>query len=177
MYAKWARGRAPVTAHPRPDAPSEAAPDGTEPVYTPAAVLTADPLAALDEELNAAVPDELRARWLKQGERLAETRRVLSETTGMDTPDIPHDDLVAHAAAQWQALGEATEIPPEAREPLLRLLAAGTTISEVATTLGVSKWTARTYLERLRGEGLVRMEGEKRTARWRLNEPEDGDGS
>jgi aldehyde dehydrogenase (NAD+) len=56
-------------------------------------------------------------------------------------------------------------------------IAAGTTISEVTTTLGVSKWTARTYLERLRTEGLVRMEGEKRTARWLLNEPGEGDGS
>jgi hypothetical protein len=43
--------------------------------------------------------------------------------------------------------------------------------------LGVSKWTARTYLERLRGEGLVRMEGEKRTAKWLLAEPGGGDGS
>jgi hypothetical protein len=41
----------------------------------------------------------------------------------------------------------------------------------------VSKWTARTYLERLRTEGLVRMEGERRTARWLLAEPGGGDGS
>lgn len=177
VYARWARGqssRPPAVAHPRPDMPAPAAPDSAGP--SPVAVL-ADPLAALDQELDAAVPDDLRHRWLKQGEKLAETRRVLNETTGMDVPDIPHDDLVAHAAAQWQALGEATEIPAEARGPMLRLLAAGTTISEVAGALSVSKWTARTYLERLRTEGRVRMEGEKRTARWLLNEPEDGDGS
>ena len=73
---------------------------------------------------------------------------------------------------------EATDIPAEARETLLLLLTPpGTTISEVARSVGVSKWTARTYLERLRTEGLVRMEGERRTARWLLNEPGEGDGS
>lgn len=63
------------------------------------------------------------------------------------------------------------------REILLGLLVAGTTISEVMGALGVSKWTARVYLERLRTEGLVRMEGEKRTARWLLAEPGGGDAS
>lgn len=203
VYARWARGRA-VTAHPRPDAEPQPFPGGLDPQNPlhALAVLVRDgavqaddetagalakaldiheaeeaSVAAWDKELNAAVPDDLRRRWLEQGERLAETRRVLNETTGMDVPDIPHDDLVAHAAAQWQALGEVTEIPEGARATLLNLLTAGTTIGEVATALEVSKWTARTYLERLRTEGRVRMEGEKRTARWLLNEPEDGDGS
>jgi FaeA-like protein len=138
-------------------------------------------LAAYDQEAEAHMAglgdDDLHARWRMQGEKLAATRRALEETPKADIPDIPHDHLVAHAEAQWKALGQATDIPAEAREPLLRLLAAGTNISEVANALSVSKWTARTYLERLRTEGLVRMEGEKRTARWLLNETKDGDGS
>lgn len=178
VFARWARGqdgRRPAVAYPRPD--MEPGPMAAEPGPAPVAVLTDDSLAALDQELNAVVPDDLRSRWLKQGERLEEIRRDLAETAKQDIPDIPHDQQVAYAEAQWKALGEATEIPAEARGPLLSLLAAGTTISEVASTLGVSKWTARTYLERLRTERLVRMEGEKRTARWLLNQPEGGDGS
>jgi hypothetical protein len=179
VYARWARDRGarrPVTAHPRPDMAPEAVPGGTDPGRAPAVVLTAaDPLGAYDREAEDFLDDDLRARWRKQGERLAETRRALEEASKEDIPDIPHEDLAAHAAAQWKALGEATDIPDGTREPLLRLLAAGTTIGEAASVLGVSKWTARTYLERLRAEGRVRMEGEKRTARWLLNEPGDGD--
>jgi hypothetical protein len=179
-FATWARDQQeprPVVAHPRPDATPEPMPTGAEPGRAAVPVLADDNLTALDEELDAAVPDDLRHRWLKQGEKLAETRRVLEEASKADLPDIPHDHLVAHAEAQWRALGEATEIPDDALEPLLRLLAAGTTIREVAETLSVSKWIARTYLERLRTEGRVRIEGEKRTARWLLNEPAEGDAS
>ena len=177
VYARWARGERPVTAHPRPDMAPEPAPDGTEPGHAPAAVLMADPLDAYDREAEDYLDDDLRSRWRKQGEKLAETRRTLEEASKTDIPDIPHEDLIAHAEAQWRALGEATEIPEDARAVLLRLLTAGTTISEVATALGVSKWTARIYLERLRGEGRVRIEGEKRRARWLLNEPGEGDAS
>lgn len=139
-------------------------------------------LAALDQEAEAHMDsldaeDPLRRRLAEIGKRNDETRRQIAETAAMPMPDLTHDQLIAHAAARWQELGEKTIIPDEAREVLLRLLAAGTTIPEVARTLDVSKWIARTYLERLRGEGLVRMEGEKRTARWLLTDPQDGDGS
>jgi hypothetical protein len=177
VFARWARssqdGR-PVTAHPRPDMPE---PGPAKAAAVPVPVLTGDPLAAYEREAEDALPDELRARWLRQGERLDETRRILEETAKADLPDIPHEQQVAYAEAQWKALGEETVIPADHQEPMLRLLAAGTTISEVAGTLGVTKWTARTYLERLRGEGRVRIEGEKRTARWLLSEPREGDAS
>jgi DNA-directed RNA polymerase specialized sigma24 family protein len=205
VFARWAADRAaprPADAHPRPDMEPDAFPAGLDPanplhalaVLVRDGVVQADDetaetlaaaleiheaeqasVAAWDQELNAVVPDELRTRWLKQGERLAEIRRDLAETAKMDIPDIPHEDQVAYAEAQWRALGEATAIPDDHRAPLLALLVAGTTISEVAATLGVSKWTARTYLERLRTEGLVRLEGERKAARWRLNEPGGGD--
>jgi len=177
VYAKWARARlgpAAVIAHPRPDMPaSEAAP-------APAPVATLTDLDALDREAEDHLStldagDPLRQRWVAQGRRNDETRRMIAETAAMPVPDISHDDQVAHAAERWRQVGESTVIPDEHRENLLGLLAAGTTISEAARTLEVSKWTARTYLERLRGEGLVRMEGEKRTARWLLAEPGGGD--
>jgi hypothetical protein len=176
VYAKWARdqqGPAPAVAHPRPDAAPEAVPDGNEPA--PAAVATATSLDAYDREAEDFLDDDMRTRLRKMGERNAETRRIIEEAAAVPLPDIPHEDQVAHAAARWRQLGEATDIPDSAREILLSLLAAGTTISEVARTLEVTKWTARTYLERLRTEGLVRMEGEKRTARWLLTEPGGGD--
>ena len=176
VFARWARDQqepAPAAAHPRPDMPA-ATPDGT----LPAAVATAtDTLDAYDQEVTDALDPELRARLRRMDERNAETRRTLEEASAMPVPDLTHDQLVTAAAAQWRALGEATEIPAEARETMLRLLAAGTTIGKLADALAVTKWTARKYLERLRTEGLVRMEGEKRTARWLLTEPGDGDGS
>jgi hypothetical protein len=179
VYAKWARdqqGPAPAVAHPRPDAPAET-PAGT----APAPVATVTGLDALDadmeDHLASLGDDPLRRRWLDQGKRNDETRRILAESAAAPDPDVTPEQRAAFTAARWQQLGEGTVIPDEAREVLLRLLAAGTTISEAARTLEVSKWTARTYLERLRTEGLVRMEGERRTARWLLAEPGGGDGS
>ena len=177
VYARWARGQdpRPVVAHPRPDITPEPAPAGAEPGPGAVAVLADDGLAALDEELNAAVPDDLRRRWLKQGERLEEIRRDLEETRKLDIPDIPYDQQVAYAEAQWKIVDESTEIPAEAREVLLGLLADGTTISGAAAALGVSDWTARTYLGRLRYEGLARIDRKGRGARWWSVKPGEGD--
>src|SRR6185437_8624093 len=180
VYARWARDQqepAPVVAHPRPDAPAQAPAD-----TAPATVATVTGLDALDADMEDHLDsldesDPLRRRWLDQGKRNDETRRLLAESAAEPLPDIPHDQQVAHAADRWRQLGEKTVIPDEHREKLLALLAAGTTIPEAARALEVTKWTARTYLERLRGEGLVRMEGEKRTAKWLLAEPGGGDGS
>jgi hypothetical protein len=130
-------------------------------------------LGALDDS------DPLRRQWIEQGRRNAETRRQLEESMAQPVPDISHDDLVAHAEARWRQLGEETVIPDDARGPLLRLLAAGTTISEAARELCVSKWTARTYLERLRVDGLAQITGKGRGARWVAAPPpgntEEGD--
>jgi DNA-binding NarL/FixJ family response regulator len=141
------------------------------------AIHEADSLAAHDREVEDFLDDDMRARLKRMDAKNAETRRVLKEAAAVPLPDISHEDQIAHAAARWQQLGEATDIPDDAREILLRLLVAGTTIKAVAEALEVSKWTARTYLERLRTDGLVRMEGEKRTARWLLAEPGGGDSS
>ena len=179
VYARWAHeqdGHAPVIAAPRPDLAPEVTPGATEPEPGAVATVTGS-LDDYDREAEDFLDDDMRARLAAMGERNDQTRRTIAETAAMPQPDISHEDQVAHAAARWRQLGEATDIPDDAREALLRLLGAGTTIAEVARTLGVTKWTARTYLERLRTEGLVRMEGERRTARWLLADPGDGDAS
>jgi len=173
IYAQWARGQqepALAAAAPRPDAD----PGGTAPAHAGMAVATLD---HLDWNAEESLDPELRDRLRRMDERNAETRRLIEETAAMPQPDISHEDQIAHAAARWQALGEATDIPDDKREKLLALLAAGTTISEVARTLEVTKWTARTYLERLRTEGRVRIEGERKAARWLLAESDGGDAS
>jgi len=180
-YARWARDQqepAPAVAHPRPDAPAQPPADtAAAPVGTATALDVYD--RDMEDHLDSlAADDPLRRRWLEQGRRNDETRRILAASAAEPMPDIPHDQLVAHAAERWRQLGEKTVIPDEAREALLRLLAAGTTISEVARTLEVSKWTARTYLERLRTEGLALLAGKGRGARW-VAAPQEagGDGS
>lgn len=183
VYARWARGqqeRPPVIAHPRPDVPSVPE-EAAETAPAPVTVLTDDPLAALGAELEDHLSaldetDPLRRRWLEQGRRNDETRRILAESAAEPVPDIPHDDLVAHAEARWRELGESVSIPDGARGTLLRLIAAGTTISEAARVLEVSKWTARTYLERLKVDGLAQIAGKGRGARWvAATPPQEGD--
>ena len=135
-------------------------------------------IATWDKELNAAVPDDLRARWLKQGERLEEIRRDLAETAKTPIPDISHEDLVAHADAQWRQIGEKTVIPDDHRTRLLALLTVKISAGNVAQALGVTPWIARTYLERLRLDGLARAVGKGRGAGWiGVQPPQDGDGS
>jgi hypothetical protein len=200
VYARWARdqqGPAPAVAHPRPDA----FPDGLDPSNPlhALAVAVRDGTVKADDETAAALgkaldiheaeqaaidaydreaedflDDDMRTRLRKMGERNAETRRILEEAAAAPLPDISHDDQVAHAAARWRQLGEATDIPDEAREILLSLLVAGTTISKVAEALGVTRWVARTYLERLRAEGLARIEGSGRSSRWMADDPPAG---
>jgi hypothetical protein len=204
-FTRWAHGRRKIGAGPEPEPVSPSAPRGADPhnplhalalavrdgtveadgetAETLANALKIEERASLDAydreaEDHLSTLDEsdpLRRRWVEQGRRNAATRRLLAEASAEPVPDIPHEAQLAHAAERWRQVGEATEIPDEARGKLLGLLSAGTTISEVARVLEVTKWTARTYLERLRTEGLVRMAGEKRTARWLLTEPPGGD--
>lgn len=186
-FARWAaerQGRPAVIAHPRPDmTPEPGLAAGTAPAPAPVAVLTDDPLAALDAEaeeymdtLDGAAP--LRRRWLEQGRRNDEARRQLAETAAMPVPDISHDDQVSHAEGRWRQLGEKTVIPDGHREQMLRLLAAGKiSAGKIAEVLEVSPHTARCYVERLRIDGLARPEGKGRAAGWVAAQPaEDGDG-
>lgn len=174
VFARWARrqGRGPaVTARPRPDA---SPPPGAQ--ASPVAVL-GDSLDALDSEAEEALDDDLRAQWRRTGRKIDGARRELAEAGEAVPDDLPKEALEGAADAEWGKLGAATDIPQADRVRLLDLLKAGTTRAEVARTLGVSPWTSRMYLERLRAEGRVRVEGDRRTARWVLAEPDGGDGS
>lgn len=181
VYAKWARDQreqAPAAGGQSP-APTPEVPSGT--AAAPVATVTAldvydrdmeDHLNGLDES------DPLRRRWVEQGRRNAETRRLLAESAAEPMPDIPHEQLVAHAAERWRQIGEKTVIPDEHRERMLALLAVGKiSAGKIAEALGVTPHTARCYVERLRIDGLAQPDGKGRAAGWvAAQPPEDGDG-
>jgi hypothetical protein len=180
VFARWAReqrGPRTVTAHPRPDPPPPM--EGAQ--RSPVAVLSdEDRLAAYDDEAEDALDPDLRAQWRRTGQKITDARQALADAGEAVPDDVPKEALEAAADKAWLDLGQATEIPDSSRSVLFGLLRDGTTSSKAAEALGVSKWTARTYLERLRTEGLARLEGDRRTARWILASPEDtagGDGS
>ncbi len=74
-------------------------------------------------------------------------------------------------------LRDSSNFSETARETLMGMLgdAKGTTIRRAAAGLGVSPWVARVWLENLRREGIARVEGSKKAARWKL-QPHNGDG-
>lgn len=80
---------------------------------------------------------------------------------------------------RWREIADEAEIPGGAYPRLRELLAAdgGTTLRAVATDFGITAWTARTWLEKLRAEGTARIEGSGRTARWVLNINPEGPGT
>jgi hypothetical protein len=108
VFAQWARDQqepAPVVALPRPDMP-DAAPGDAEPETAPTPVLTAqDPLAAYDQDMEDHMgtlgpEDDLRRRWLKQGERLKEILRDPEQADGArPAPDVTPEQNAAYVAA------------------------------------------------------------------------------
>jgi len=183
VFARWVRDQqepaAAAVAHPRPDAPPEPAPASPQPGRAPVAVL-ADPLAAYDQDMEAHMEtlgpeDDLRRRWIQQGERIAETRRELEAAAAEPPPDIPREQLVAHAEAQWDEKAQHTEIPPDMRERLLALVAGeGISARQAVNALGIpeaSRAKVTFWLNRLRWEGVVQLEGKGRAARWKLVTP------
>jgi ATPase family associated with various cellular activities (AAA) len=125
---------------------------------------------ALDAEVEETLPDDLRHTLRTIAERSAETRQLLADADAIRLPDVDPAKLAAARQERWDQVAAVSEVPAEAREKLLGLLAAGTTIRPAATALGVSVWTMRRWLERLRSEGVAWLDGEKRAARWRLTE-------
>lgn len=128
----------------------------------------------LDESMEAALPDDLRERLRKLGEKNEQTRQVLDETSRA-LEQLPAVDPAALAASTEERWSQAAKPPPDdAREALLRMLGEGTTISRAADALGQTKWTVRCWLEWLRIKGLARTEGKGRGSRWRLIQPGPG---
>lgn len=168
VFAKWARkDRASTSPPPAP------APAGQAPAPSPSPVATLDDIDHLDFTLE--IDDDTRAKLAAIDAKNAATRQLIEGTRNLPAPpEVSPEALAAHTAERWRQVGDAAQVPDEARPVLLRLLGEGTTASAVAEALGVSKWTARTYLERMRNEGIAYVDGVKRAARWRMAGPGQG---
>lgn len=180
VFARWARGQGEnpaetdggpgMTAGPSA-VPAQEPGDGTE-TAVPAAKGTVlegeDPLQRWETEMD----DRERGRLDALAAKLGTARRTIEE--GRARPAPPQADpeaLAALTAEGWRQVGEAAQVPGEALGPLLEMLEGGTTISAVATRFDVKKWTARTWLENLRGKGAAYVVGERAAARWMLTPP------
>lgn len=184
VYARWARGRGHA---PSPAAHSAPGAGGTGPLLEgPAApVAVAEPRADLDrlsdyegevDEILDYGDDGLRAQFNALGEKIGQAREVLRETEALPPhPEVPEEKLKASSEERWRQAGDQAVIPDDAMEPLISLLREGTTTSAVARAFGISSWTARTWLQKLRNAGVAHVEGVKRGARWKLTQ--DGDGT
>jgi hypothetical protein len=177
VFAKWARAQqqgvtAPLPDGPQPGQAADAVP-GTAPAAVPVATLTEqDDISSLDWEPD--MDDDMRSRLADIDARLGGVRKIIAETAALPKPpEVPAEAMAASTAERWRQVGEQAQISPDHREILLGLLAGGTTIAAAAEALGVTKWVARTYLERLKGEGTARLDGKGRGSRWRTAESGD----
>jgi hypothetical protein len=182
VFARWARARGygdPETDDEMGEAcdPAAAVPplpgpgDGTE-AAAPAAgrtVLTEeDSLRRWEMDMNDRERDMLDGLAAKLGG----ARRMITETMARPAPpEASPEALAAHVAERWWQIGEAAEVPADARPRLAEMLGGGTTISTVAKEFAVTKWTARQWLQRLRNERVAYVDGTRATARWRLAPP------
>lgn len=186
VFADWAREQQ-AAGNPVP-VPGRAPAGGT--MTQPLPVMTADPAdekAAFrrwEDEMEADMDDDTRETIERlsrsAGEKIAQARDTLAQTASRPKPDsTPDPDAMADFVRQrWEQVANAVQIPDEAREEFLGLLARGTTISEVAKTFEITNWTARTWLERMGLEKVAEVRGKGRGSRWHLiEEAQDGDGS
>lgn len=116
--------------------------------------------------------DRERGRLDALAAKLGGARRTIEEGRSMPAPpQVPPEALAALTAEHWRQVGEAAQVPGETLGPLLEMLEEGTTISAVAARFDVKKWTARTWLENLRGKGAAYVVGTRAAARWKLTPP------
>jgi hypothetical protein len=121
----------------------------------------------LEDALSADDRQRLAALDVQRAENTHMLRE--NETALEQFRNIPDEDLKARRDAQWAQEIRNEIIPPASRQQIMKLLEGdGTTIAKVAETLSVKAYTARKWLERLRAEGVARVVGEKRGARWQL---------
>jgi hypothetical protein len=119
-------------------------------------------------------PTQEAAYWAER--RVIFTEKPLYNVAGKETP--PHRRKATVRRAQPKVIIQQipapapaahlamNEIPADALGVMASLLVTGTTIREVSGALGVTRWTARRWLERLRDAGSVRVAGETKAARW-----------
>lgn len=162
-----------VPAIPPPALPLPVPPPGTQ--AAAAVTVTADgSLEELDWSMD--MDDVTRTRLRELDRKLGRTAGILAETQALPpAPDVPAEKLRESSEERWRQVGDQADLSPEHRQALLDLLKDGTTITAATEALGVSTWTARSYLQVLRNEGLARIDGKGRGARWRTAETESGD--
>jgi hypothetical protein len=196
VFAKWARGQAEHDGAPDADEVKDgtgsplaaialAVRDGHVQVAEPATkeallegLRIAEDQALRELDFDMEIDDDTRAKLAAIDAKNNATRQMITDTRAMPKPpEVSPEALAASTAERWRQVGDQAQVPDEARPVLLGLLREGTTASAVAEAIGVSKWIARTYLERLRNEGVAYVDGVKRAARWRLAGPGRGDAS
>jgi hypothetical protein len=189
VFAKWARANGYADEEPATETAGEMNDDGEAPAAqqppTPASGGGTEAPAPTASRTVLAEEDPLRRWEMDMGEReremlaglaakLGGARRMITETMARPAPpEVSAEVLAAHVAERWWKVGEAAEIPEQARPRLVEMLAEGTTISKVAAEFKTTKWTARQWLQRLRNERVAYVDGTRSTAKWRLAPPPD----
>lgn len=193
VFARWARasgyadpeaetGETAGLAAPLPPVPVPGAEAAAARPAADRTVLTEDPLQRLEMEMG----DRERAMLEGIAAKIGGARRIITQTMARPAPpQVSAEAVAAVAAEHWQEVRAETVIPDEARPRLLEMLATppsaadprgGTTNRAVARALGVSKWTARNWLDALRDERVAFVDGARATARWKMAPPPaDGD--
>jgi hypothetical protein len=197
VFARWARANGHADPEPEAETGDEAGDDGIlAAAAPPPATMAEAPAAAAAGTVITEEEDPLRRWEMNMGDReramldgiaakLGGARRIITEISERPArPQVPAEVRAAQVAEDWRDVGTEAVIPEGARARMLEMLAAppsaanargrtadpwgGTTIRAVATEFGVSKWIARTWLEKLRGEGVAYVAGTRATARWKL---------
>jgi hypothetical protein len=165
-FARWAHG----VTHPSPPPPG-----GSGQQVTVAEPVTAD-LTAYEQEMEAAMPEGLRDWARRAAELNADSARILAETGALPETTVTREQSGAHSLARWTQLAEQTEIPPEVRDRLYLLLSGeGMSGRQLGAKLGVKRTSVLAWLNRLRFEGVIALEGKGPGARWKLTAPPEGD--
>lgn len=159
---------------PAPSAPQDPAAAPSAPARTAKTALAEkDPFETwLEMDVDEGTQEKLAAIHAKLGG----ARQILEEAEARPRPvEGDPEARAAVIAERWKQVEDSTEITPDQRATLLGLLADGTTADAAGKALGVSKWKALTYLRKLRSEGVARVDGKGRAARWRQATPAGGD--
>lgn len=177
VFAQWARSQ---DRRPEPVPAAAAAVTDAPPVARRGGGGPGGDFDRWDSELDNPEEDSMdpdaRATIAGVNRKLNAASRMAAESAAMEgPPDVPPEVLEAFHAERWRKVGEEAEIPDGDMERFREMLAAGTTISEVMEAFGISRWTARTWLEKLRGKGIAKVVGERRAAKWILTEAGDDD--
>lgn len=181
VFARWARANG--YGDPGPEADDETGDGGDLTAAMPPAPATAEAASPSADRTVLAEEDPLRRWEMDMGDReramldgiaakLGGARRMITETMARPAPpQVAPEAIAALSAEHWRQVGVEAVIPEGARPRLLEMLEQGTTIRLAAAEFGVTKWIARTWLQKFRDEGLAYVDGTRSAARWRLAPP------